>query len=181
MTRSQLFRLGVSAIVASACGTSQPAPAPVVARPKAVVTAAPPPPPTSSLQYAYNPVGKRDPFRAPGPAARLSGEAEETPLCSEALCQYKLDELTVVAVMSGDANPAAMVEDRAGMGFLVHRFSKVGKEGGQVTAISRECLTVTAYVSGVDGKARPSRTEMCVRPDQRNAPVLDYLTGKPRP
>jgi type IV pilus assembly protein PilP len=136
----------------------------------------------SSVTYMYNPVGKRDPFRSiymeSGTSRSESGGSEAALVCTEPLCTYNLNELTLVAVVSGDANPLAMVEDRTGVGHIVRRNTKIGRQGGKVTQILRDCIVVTSFVSGPDGKAQPNKDTMCVRADARSAPVLDLLGGK---
>jgi type IV pilus assembly protein PilP len=89
------------------------------------------------------------------------------------------DELTVVAVVSGDANPLAMVEDRTGVGHIVRRNTRIGKQGGKVTQILRDCFVVTSFVSGgADGKPLANKQNMCVKSDVRSIDPLDLLKGK---
>lgn len=135
------------------------------------------------LEYTYNPLTKRDPFRGIFTAnvtQTTSGNpnAQATDPCDEPLCKFDLEELTLVAVVSGDANPMGMLEDRTGQGHLVRRNSRVGKNGGKVTAISRNCLTVTSYFQGPDGKAKPNRVETCVKVDERMRDPLDLMKNK---
>jgi type IV pilus assembly protein PilP len=133
-------------------------------------------------QYAYSPVGKRDPFRSltsntpEGPTPGVVGQAP----CDEVLCQFDLDDLKLVAVVSGDANPLAMVEDRNGVGHVLRRNTKVGRQAGKVTAILRDCVVVTSFVAGPDGRQQPNRQSLCVSPEGGSSPVLDLLNGKPR-
>src|SRR5205823_6386010 len=96
-----------------------------------------------NVPYLYNPVGKRDPFRnmlEEGPRGGTSGTGEG--ICGEPLCSFDIDQLTLVAVVSGDANPVAMVEDPAHVGHVVRRNSRMGKQGGKVTQIQRDCVVV---------------------------------------
>lgn len=189
MTHSALTRsaragavLGL-ALALAACGDAPPAggppPPPTKAAAKKAAEAATPTV-VSNVTYMYNPVGKRDPFRGlymeGGPRAPTEGV--EATVCSEPLCRFDLNELTVVAVVSGDANPLAMVEDKTGVGHLVRRNTKIGRQGGKVTQILRDCIVVTSFVSGPDGKAQPNKDNMCVKADVRSAPVLDLLGGK---
>jgi type IV pilus assembly protein PilP len=169
-----------------ACGEDTPPPAPSTpaARGGAKAAAAQAETTTSasSVTYMYNPVGKRDPFRGiymegGGPRPE-SGGGEAAPVCTEPLCNFDLNELTVVAVVSGDANPLAMVEDKTGVGHMVRRNTKIGRQGGKVTQILRDCIVVTSFVSGPDGKAQPNKDTMCVKADSKSAPVLDLLGGK---
>jgi type IV pilus assembly protein PilP len=71
-----------------------------------------------------------------------------------------------------------MVEDRNAIGHLVRRNTKIGKQGGKVTQILRDCIVVTSFVQAPDGKAQATRTDMCVKPDTREQPPLDLLKGK---
>ncbi len=171
--------VGLVAVVG--CGEepkAAPAPAPTTKRVAAVaaydagVDATP-------YLYSYNPIAKRDPFRGMniddvgGPA-----KEEKVDTCDEPLCQFDIDELTLVAVVSGDSNPLAMVEDRSGTGHLVHRNTRLGKQGGKVTSILRDCMVVTSFVRGADGRAQPNRQNMCVKKEARQLPVLDLMNGK---
>lgn len=176
------------ALVGAACGadsTSTPTAVPV-AQPKrptavdaGVATTAEP------YLYSYVSMGKRDPFRS---ASAGSEQTPNTPsgstdreVCDEPLCQVDLDELRLVAVVSGDANPVAMVEDRTGVGHVVRRNTKVGKQAGKVTAILRDCIVVTSFVVGPDGRAQPNRQSLCVSTEgQGSNPVLDLMNGKTR-
>lgn len=174
-----------AALALAACGGDEPAATavvPAVPRPAAAKKDdAAPAPSASTVTYMYNPVGKRDPFRGlymseGGP--RPSEGPAESEVCSDPLCRFDLNELTVVAVVSGDANPLAMVEDKTGVGHMVRRNTKIGRQGGKVTQILRDCIVVTSYITGPDGKAQPNKENMCVKADIRSAPVLDLLGGK---
>lgn len=172
----------LSVLALAACG-DEPEAAPAPVAPRKRVEQAPPVEAVTQVDYVYNPVGKRDPFRgmfvdAQDPRRDPSG-VEPTVGCSEPLCLVDLDELRVVAVVSGDANPLAMVEDRAGVGHIVRRNTKMGKAGGKVTQVLRECIVVTSFVSGgSDGKPVAKKDELCVAADTRSAPALDLLKNK---
>ncbi|MBE2253655.1 MAG: pilus assembly protein PilP [Myxococcus sp.] len=136
--------------------------------------------------YSYVSMGKRDPFRGGSTSSEpsspsTSGSGTERDVCDEPLCQVDLDELRLVAVVSGDANPVAMVEDRTGTGHVVRRNTKVGRQAGKVTAILRDCIVVTSFVVGPDGRAQPNRQSLCVSTEgQGTNPVLDLMNGKTR-
>lgn len=179
--------LGALALVGAACGAdSGSATVPVAVAPAkraggvdaGVVTT------TEPYLYSYVSMGKRDPFRSStagseAPTGPTGGGDRE--VCDEPLCQVDLDELRLVAVVSGDANPVAMVEDRTGVGHVVRRNTKVGKQAGKVTAILRDCIVVTSFVVGPDGRAQPNRQSLCVSTEgQGSNPVLDLMNGKTR-
>lgn len=178
--RSTLLTLALGALVS--CGDEAPAPtAGPAAAPKKKVAEAAPVVAATQVDYVYNPINKRDPFRSltvEGPKTGTEGPAE-TITCTEPLCQVDVDDLTVVAVVSGDANPLAMVEDRLGVGHVVRRNTRVGKQGGKVTQILRDCIVVTSFISGgPDGKPLANKQNMCVKTDERSISPLDLLKGK---
>ncbi len=80
----------------------------------------------------------RDPFAAPHGTAPTSA-------CRTELCR-PLEELTLVAIVSGTSTPVAMFEDREGQGLLAHRGDELGVQGGRVTAFERECLVLTRFM-----------------------------------
>lgn len=178
--RTLLF---ASVLALAACGDEPEAPPPAAAAPKKKVEAAAPVEAVAQVDYVYNPVGKRDPFRGflvetPG-EPRTAQQGGSDSVCSEPLCQVDLDELRVVAVVSGDANPLAMVEDRSGVGHIVRRNTKMGKGGGKVTQVLRECIVVTSFVSGgADGRPIAKKDELCVAADAASQPALDLLKNK---
>lgn len=131
------------------------------------------------IQYSYNPVAKRDPFRSPlGDPIDKGKEAPPTDICPEPLCGFDLDQLTLVAVVSGDANPVAMLEAPNHTGHIVRRNTKVGKSGGKVTQILRDCIVVTEYFQTPDGKKNPNRVNICVKKEATNDRDFDLLNNK---
>lgn len=182
----QIAGVAAATLLAVACGDEPPraapapaAPAPAAAAPapEAAADAAdagtPAPPP---YQYAYNPLGKRDPFRAVVEDAHQNGGPE----CSEPLCQFDLEQLALVAVVSGDANPIAMLEDPGRVGHIVRRSSRVGKHGGKVTQILRDCIVVTEFWTGPDGKANPNPIKKCIQSEANVVSPLDLINPQKR-
>lgn len=114
------------------------------------------------VEYAYSPAGKRDPFRTV-----LDDQVEvEAPMADAncgPLCVWELDQLRVVAVVSGQASPVAMVEDPSGKGHLLRRGMSIGKRGGKITDIRRDRLVVTEFLRGPQGQVIPAKTEMPLR------------------
>lgn len=187
MERSRALLCGLFLLLGAAC--SKPA-APVAAAPKAAAPAAakkPEPAPAVAPDagiaadqapyiYAYNPLGKRDPFRNPIEEVRVS--TVQSAICSEPLCQWDLTQLNLVAVVTGDANPLAMVQDPDSKGYVVRRGSKMGKQGGKVTQILRDSITVTEYWTGPDGKVNPNPVVLNLKAEKTFSPVYDLVTGK---
>ena len=179
------FALAASAVLAlTGCSGQQAAPPAVTpaAAPKPAAAA-----PAASARdggvadstpyvYSYNPLAKRDPFRSLVEEVRAPNG--ENTVCNEPLCQWDLDQLTLVGVVTGEANPLAMVEDPQGRGYLIRRSTRMGKQGGKVTQILRDTITVTEYWTGPDGKINPNPVNLRLKPDKAIAPDLDLSTGK---
>ena len=151
--------------------TAKPSPAPVatdagVARE----------PNAAAFVYQYNPLGKRDPFRTPE-ELRHAATAEGSAPCKEILCQWDLSQLKLKAVVTGDANPFAMLEDPQGAGHIVRRNTRVGRQGGRVTQILRDSITVTEYFTQPDGKRAAMPQEIDMEPDKGVVPATDLVTG----
>ncbi|HWV39373.1 MAG TPA: pilus assembly protein PilP [Vulgatibacter sp.] len=171
MRTTILASLFAVSLLAAACGDDAappPAPAPKAASAAAKNKKAKAPKveeegaPAEVVEYAYSPAGKRDPFRS------VLDEivVVEAPVVDEScgpLCVWELDQLRVVAVVSGQASPVAMVEDPAGKGHLLRRGMSIGKRSGKVTDIRRDRLVVTEYLRGPQGQVIPTKTEMQLR------------------
>jgi type IV pilus assembly protein PilP len=176
--RSTLCGVAGLALLASACGGSSSAPPPAAA--KAAVAKAPPPPEPVAPQaapYVYNPVGKRDPFRSPD-AEPATQAALASATCTEPLCRFDVDQLTLVAVVTGDANPLAMVQDPAGRGYFVRRNTRVGRQGGKVTQIMSDAVVITEYFTTPDGKTTANPVTLAIKTEKLPELETDLATGK---
>jgi type IV pilus assembly protein PilP len=107
--------------------TSTPAPPPPPAA--AAPTAAPPPGP--KMEFAENDFAEsdrnRDPFRTYasvlGPEVKKVAHVQKEVILS----QFSLDELKLVAIVTGGDYPRAMVVDPAGKGWVIKRGDWVGR------------------------------------------------------
>lgn len=149
----------LSLVTLAACGGAPPppsaAPKPAAAAPKKAAPAATEKQAETgpTVEYAYSPVGKRDPFRSVVDDQRQSGNDGDStrPDCGP-LCKWEIDQLKLVAVISGIANPLAMVEDPNGRGYVVRRGTFVGKRNGKVTLIRSAEIVVTEIYKDQMGK-----------------------------
>lgn len=182
MKHSRTVIVGIAlATVSLGCGDAPPAAAPApkraVAAPKAAPEAAVAMAAAPAHIYVYTPLNKRDPFRSPLDDDRTIGGSPNQN-CADPLCQYDLDQLRLIAVVSGDANPIAMVKDPLGRGHIVRRNARMGKQGGKVTQILRSSITITEYWQAPDGKVNPNQATLRLKEDPKVAPPLDLLTGQ---
>ncbi len=128
--------------------------------------------------YNYNPVGKRDPFRSPlGDLDPSAVQVNPVVACNEPLCQWDIDQLKLVAVVTGDANPLAMVEDPLGRGHIVRRNTKMGRQGGKVTQILRDEVIVTEVITTPE-RVISNPVSLKLRPDDALDPAYNLMTGK---
>ncbi|HZH04106.1 MAG TPA: pilus assembly protein PilP [Myxococcaceae bacterium] len=179
-TRGLAASFAVGALLAWAGCSDEPVapPTPVVPRAKAPVAAEAVAPEAGSYVYLFNPMGRRDPFRSPLGEGVNPAQAGRS-LCTDPLCQWDLDQLQLVAVVTGDASPIAMVEDPTGKGYIVRRNSPMGKQEGKVTQILRDSVVVTEFFVAPDGKKSPNPVSLTVRSDVKTSPEMDLMTGRP--
>ena len=161
----------------AACASEPPPPppaapppaAPAEKKPAADVAAEAP-----TYEYAYSPVGKRDPFRSVlDDLAELPPNAgANRPDCGP-LCKWELEQLKLVAVISGISNPLGMVEDPGGKGYVVRRGSFIGKRNGKVTQIRAGEVIVTEIFKDQLGKPHTNEVsiKMPVEQQQQNDDV----------
>lgn len=169
--------LGASAALL-ACGQSTPTPPAAVAKPAvAPEPSATEPAAPAAAPFVYNPVGKRDPFRSPD-AEPATQAALASASCNEPLCRFDVNQLTLVAVVSGDANPLAMVQDPAGRGYFVRRNTRVGRQGGKVTQIMSDALVITEYFTTPDGKTTANPITLAIKSEKPPEQETDLATGK---
>ena len=96
-------------------------------------TAGSPPIPTYVVPkdgYAYDPTGKRDPFK---PFRAAVSDIKKVVL--EPLQKWDLDRLKVVGILWDVRNPRAMVKDPDGALHIVTKNSKIGRNEGYVAAV----------------------------------------------
>jgi len=90
------------------------------------------------LNYTYNPFGKRDPFR-PFLLDHLEAEGKS----ANPLLNYDLSKFNLTGVLSGVANPRAIVVDGDGHGHIITKGTRIGRNKGQVTNIYRDRIIVS--------------------------------------
>jgi type IV pilus assembly protein PilP len=180
-TFHSMFVSGALALALAGCGEDVPPPPPVAPRAQAAETPKEQAAETlagPTYVYNYNPVGKRDPFRSP--VADMANEVQQAGpqlACNEPLCQWDIDQLRLVAVVTGDANPMAMVEDPMGRGHIVRRNTRMGRQGGKVTQILRTEVIVTEVITTPERViSNPVKLEL--REDGKVDPAYNLMTGK---
>jgi type IV pilus assembly protein PilP len=159
VTTSRAALLVAMATLASACGDSKPPPRPASARPAAAAApvAAPAAEKPAAPEWSYTSVGKRDPFRSflaevESPAGR------EANRCPTPLGRFEIEQLKLVAVVTGLDDPVAMVQAPTGVGYTVRRGACIGKNGGQVVAVRSGEVVVSEWAIRADGTRDRTQT-----------------------
>jgi type IV pilus assembly protein PilP len=167
MTRSLRTVLVAATLLAAACGEKKaaaPKPGPSAVA-KAAAAPAAPAAPASDADVAYSSVGKRDPFKSFLGDLRASTGAVAT-RCSTPLGRFELDQLRLVAVITGLADPLAMVEAPTGVGYAVRKGACIGKNGGVVATIRTGEVVVTEWAMRADGTREKSETALRLPKEQ---------------
>jgi type IV pilus assembly protein PilP len=160
MMRTGLWMLGAATLLAWTTASAEPPaapPAPGAAPIRGDTGRAP-----AANDAVYDPAGKRDPFRPP--------RANQTSLAGEArtpLQRYDIGQLRLVAVIYEASQPRAVVEDDAGLGYIVHVGTPIGANGGAVKAIERGKLRVEEESIDFYGDRQTSEVVMELATDER--------------
>ena len=157
-TRALIAALFALALVACGSTTRPPQASASAARPVATPApaagaAAPAP---AEPEYSYSSVGKRDPFRSY--LVELAQENTFSSHCSTPLGRYDIEQLKLVAVITGLEDPVAMVESPTGVGYAVRRGACIGKNGGTVAAVRSGEVVVSEWVVRADGSRDSTQT-----------------------
>jgi type IV pilus assembly protein PilP len=112
---------------------------------------------TPEQEWSYSSVGKRDPFRSflADAAAQSNAFASR---CATPLGRYELEQLKLVAVVTGLEDPVAMVEAPNGVGYSLRRGACIGKNGGVVAAVRTGEVIVSEWVLRADGTRDSAQT-----------------------
>ena len=112
---------------------------------------------------AYDPVGKRDPFRS-FILDRLN-ELEDG--VKGPLEQYDLNQLGVVGIVWHAERRRALIEDPSGRGYVVQEGTAVGKNDGHVTRIDDNLVIVRETYVDYVGEKTTKDIPMRVRPKRQ--------------
>jgi len=164
MSAQRLVPIALAAALA-ACGESKPPP-PRPAAPAPAAAAAPAAPAAAAApeakkpaepEWSYSSAGKRDPFRTYLSDLEKS-QGGLTTRCATPLGRYEVEQLKIVAVITGLEDPVAMVEAPNGVGYSVRRGACIGKNGGVVAAIRSGEIIVTEWAVRADGTRDRAQT-----------------------
>ncbi len=113
------------------------------------------------ISYHYDPAGKPDPFQpfiksflaaSPGRNSRV-GKGARPRHCATPLECMDVGQLTLVAVvMRDEGGPLAMVQDAAGLGYVLRVGTRVGYQNGRVVKILPDMVEVAEEAEDLMGR-----------------------------
>jgi Tfp pilus assembly protein PilP len=114
--------------------------------------------------FVDNDERNRDPFRS---YLRLftSRETPRMPKVPAIFDKFALEELTLIAIVSGDATPRAMFRDPGGLGQSIKRGDYVSKVAARVTKILSDRVILELNEVGRNGETRPVEKPVLVNPE----------------
>lgn len=115
----------------------------------------------SSAQYAYDPIGKRDPFRS-----FILDRAKESDDMKGPLEQFDLSQLTVSGVVWETNRPRALILDPSGQNYIVREGDAIGKNEGRVITIDDSMVRVREAYVDFHGERTTKEIDMRVRQSQ---------------
>ena len=106
-------------------------------------------------RVAYDPSGKRDPFRPFDVSPDLQSDADKTPLE-----RYDAAQWFLTAVIDSNEGPTAMLENPTGQAYSVKRGSKIGLRDGEVVEITSDHVSVLEVEVDFTGEKRTKTIEI---------------------
>lgn len=111
-------------------------------------------------RYAYTPIGKRDPMRPPFIIDKPRPPDPGTKCKSKGPECWEIDQLRLVAVVTGTDSPMAQVEDPRGKGHTLTVGTEVGRNHGRVARIKADEVILQEEYTGVKGERLVSKTSL---------------------
>ena len=103
-------------------------------------------------EYAYNPLGKPDPFKPfiqMTPSKLYSKNVPQTPLQ-----KYEISQLTLVAIITTPEGNIALIEDSAGKGYFLKKGTEIGKNDGKVKQILKDKVIIEEVYEDIFGQKK---------------------------
>jgi type IV pilus assembly protein PilP len=144
---------------------SAPDQVPVSSEPKATEPVSEPPgtlPPgpleAKPEDSVFRPKSERDPFKSfVTTRTKATVRTGNTPRIKTPLQRYSLDQLKVVGIIAGGKMRKALLEDDVGKGYVVSPGDAVGREGGKIASIQKDCIIIESTYRDVLGNQKVRR------------------------
>jgi Tfp pilus assembly protein PilP len=108
----------------------------------------------------------RDPFRSfTGIFTDRRPQASFQQAVPSIFGKFSLEELTLIAVITGDANPRAMFRDPSGLGQVIKRGDYLSKSAARVTKILSDRVVLELAEAASGGETRALEKAILVNPE----------------
>jgi type IV pilus assembly protein PilP len=127
---------------------------------------------TVAVEFTYDPAGKPDPFIPLISEAAITSQKADVQAAPEAadlapLQKYDLSELNLVAIIIRDDNSStAMVEDKAGYGYILKQGMLIGKNNGIIRHITPNTIVVEEKIVDPSGSEKNNTVTLSVTKTQ---------------
>ncbi len=111
----------------------------------------------------YDPSLHRDPFRPPNLTSAAEKAVARTPLEG-----YEIGQLKLVGIVKDAGNVRAMVEDSAGLGYIVTTGTPIGLSGGVVRSIEQRRLLIQETTTNFYGEKQATEVVMELPQEDRS-------------
>jgi len=117
------------------------------------------------LDFIDSDEGNRDPFKSFMSLFVDKGtpKLRQVPAVFE---KFALEELALIAIVSGDAQPRAMFRDPGGLGQTIKRGDYLSKAGARVTKILSDRVILEITEMTASGEPRPLEKAILVNPEE---------------
>lgn len=160
MRRFHISALLAALAFATSCGEKKKPPVRTADAPPVAATAPVSPaaaPQDAPPEWVYTSTGKRDPFRSFLGDLGSDGRLPIT-RCATPLGRFEVDQLRLVAVVTGLDDPVAMVEAPNGVGYSLRRGACVGRNGGVIAAVRTGEVVISEWAIRADGAREKTQT-----------------------
>jgi type IV pilus assembly protein PilP len=102
-------------------------------------------------EFAYNPVGKPDPFK---PFIQLDQKGRVSSAHLTPLQKYDISQLKLVAIITGGQGNIALVEDSQGKGYFLKKGTLIGRNDGKVKQILKDRVIIEEVYQDIFGQTK---------------------------
>jgi type IV pilus assembly protein PilP len=132
---------------------------------------------SKALEYSYNPIGKRDPFKestvSPSTVVQLDRGGP--------LTAYDIDQMKLVAVIWGISDPRGMVVLPDGKSYIIKRNSPMGKHYGKVARITPDSVIIEEEFRGALGDLQIKESKLQLTEKDKPSGFNDETTPTEQP
>jgi len=123
--------------------------------------------PAPADTYIYTPVGKRDPFKSFYKEEKKLGAGDKGQSPTTELQLYEIDQLKLIAVVSGISQPKAMVVTPDSRGHTVKIGTLIGKNFGRVVRIKTSEVVIAEDYRDPIGRKVTNYITMALEQEKR--------------